>query len=87
MHAAPRGYGNGGHVWAETVRGLAEQYDCWSVLDYGCGRGTLAPALRSDQLADARVSSDWGTCSIWSGTSTLSTWRSWSLTDEPCERL
>lgn len=50
LHAAPRGYGAGGHAWAETVRALAEQYDCWSVLDYGCGRGTLAPALGGDRL-------------------------------------
>lgn len=46
LHAAPRGYGGGGHAWADTVRALAAQYDCWSVLDYGCGQGTLAAALR-----------------------------------------
>lgn len=46
MHADPKGYGNRGNEWAETVIEVAERYDCMSILDYGAGTGRLAAALR-----------------------------------------
>ena len=38
-------YGVGGHRWAARVLALREKYACNTVLDYGCGRGTLGNAL------------------------------------------
>lgn len=46
MHADPKGYGNRGEEWAETVIEVAKRYDVGSILDYGSGRGRLAEALR-----------------------------------------
>lgn len=46
LHATPRGYGAGGHVWAPTVLELVTRYQASAVLDYGAGRGTLGAALR-----------------------------------------
>lgn len=46
LHASPRGYGGKGNKWAEVVVGLAAHYKCASILDYGCGQGTLAIALK-----------------------------------------
>lgn len=42
LHHRMESYGTGGHRWAAFVRGLAEG---GSVLDYGCGKGTLKQAL------------------------------------------
>lgn len=55
LHAAPRGYGGRGDKWAGIVLQLAIQYQAMSILDYGCGRGTLARALRSQPLNGIRV--------------------------------
>lgn len=46
LHAAPKGYGGKGDKWAEAVLNLAKAYHCGSVLDYGCGQGTLIKAVR-----------------------------------------
>lgn len=46
LHAAPRGYGGRGSKWAPVVSELAASYQARSVLDYGCGQGSLAQALR-----------------------------------------
>lgn len=46
LHANPRGYGQRGRKWADTVHALATTHDAASVLDYGCGQGSLAQALR-----------------------------------------
>ena len=46
LHARPQGYGGKGKKWAETVLALAQRFDAGSVLDYGCGTGTLAERLR-----------------------------------------
>lgn len=40
-----RGYGGKGWAWAATVDALAAQYHCTTVLDYGCGEGTLKSHL------------------------------------------
>lgn len=47
LHAAPRGYGGRGSKWAEVVLELAEKHKCRTVLDYGCGQGSLAKALQA----------------------------------------
>lgn len=49
LHATPRGYGGNGRKWAQWVQLFADKYDCGSVLDYGCGQGSLKAAL-SGQL-------------------------------------
>lgn len=46
LHAAPRGYGGRGSKWAAVVSELAQKHEARSVLDYGCGQGSLAQALR-----------------------------------------
>jgi hypothetical protein len=46
LHAAPRGYGGGGHKWADLVHRLAGEFGCYdAVLDYGAGQGTLGAEL------------------------------------------
>lgn len=51
LHAQPQGYGGKGKKWAATVRALAAARDCTSVLDYGCGQGSLAVALEGSGLS------------------------------------
>lgn len=46
LHASPRGYGGRGDKWAGVVLQLAVAYHAESILDYGCGQGSLAKALR-----------------------------------------
>lgn len=55
LHAAPRGYGGRGDKWAGIVLHLALEYEATSILDYGCGQGTLAKVLRSQPLGAIRV--------------------------------
>lgn len=45
LHAKPEGYGGKGSRWVSTVLSVAAQYDCGSILDYGCGRGSLGDAI------------------------------------------
>ena len=45
LHADNAFYGAGGHKHAETVVKLIESTKAQSVLDYGCGKGTLGQAL------------------------------------------
>lgn len=47
LHAQPRGYGGRGDKWAGVVLHVAMDYQATSILDYGCGQGSLARALRS----------------------------------------
>jgi hypothetical protein len=47
LHAQPNGYGGGGVRWRDFVTTLALVHRCRSVLDYGCGEGTLAAALKT----------------------------------------
>lgn len=53
MHADPRGYGGKGQRWAKTVQYLATQQfgPSLSVLDYGCGQGSLGRALAASGIA------------------------------------
>lgn len=46
LHARPNGYGGKGSKWAPAVAGLIAEFGATSVLDYGCGQGTLVKALR-----------------------------------------
>lgn len=46
LHADPRGYGTKGRKWAPHVGMVAAHYALQSVLDYGCGQGSLAANLR-----------------------------------------
>jgi len=48
LHTAPRGYGQRGYKWADHVRALAVTHQCGSILDYGCGAGSLAERLREN---------------------------------------
>jgi hypothetical protein len=41
LHSQPRGYGGRGEKWALVVLTLMAQYGATSVLDYGCGQGSL----------------------------------------------
>lgn len=45
LHADPRGYGAKGRKWAYFAENLAKAYGCKSVLDYGCGQGSLLVSL------------------------------------------
>lgn len=45
LHAQPQGYGGKGARWVSTVLSVARQYGCGSILDYGCGRGSLGDAI------------------------------------------
>lgn len=47
LHARPRGYGGRGSRWAPVVVRLARKYGADSILDYGCGEGSLARAVRA----------------------------------------
>lgn len=47
LHAAPKGYGGRGDKWAAAVIGLARRFQVSSILDYGCGQGTLATAVHA----------------------------------------
>lgn len=47
LHARPQGYGGKGKKWAETVVALVKRYDAISVLDYGCGQGSLKVQLQA----------------------------------------
>lgn len=47
LHAEPKGYGGKGDKWAKVVADLADEFDAMSVLDYGCGRGTLMAAVQA----------------------------------------
>lgn len=49
LHAARADYGIGGHKWADPIAQLAVSCGARSVLDYGCGKGTLKRSL-NDRL-------------------------------------
>lgn len=51
LHADPRGYGGRGDKWAGVVLQIALAHGCLSILDYGCGQGSLAKALRTSGIS------------------------------------
>lgn len=48
LHARPNGYGGSGHKWAQFVAEVIRHNGFKTVLDYGCGQGTLKKALGLD---------------------------------------
>lgn len=46
LHADPRGYGTKGRKWARFVDSVATHHHWPTILDYGCGQGSLARELR-----------------------------------------
>lgn len=48
MHVGKPMYGTGGSRHADTVAELARRFSVRSILDYGCGKGTLKHALPED---------------------------------------
>lgn len=55
LHSAPRGYGGRGEKWAGVVLQVALKYHASSILDYGCGQGSLARVLRGQPLGAIRI--------------------------------
>jgi hypothetical protein len=45
LHASSTGFGGSGHKWAARIQSLAEELEATTILDYGCGKGTLRKAL------------------------------------------
>jgi hypothetical protein len=45
LHADPRGFGGDGKKHAERVLEFVKRLGAKSIVDYGCGEGTLKPAL------------------------------------------
>lgn len=46
LHAVDAKFGAEGYLWGYLVAGIARVEGCESVLDYGCGKGTLAKYLQ-----------------------------------------
>lgn len=46
LHEVDPMFGAEGYLWAYHVMGIAVLESCESVLDYGCGKGTLAKVIR-----------------------------------------
>lgn len=45
LHESNKHYGAGGHKWATQLVGLAKMVGTQDILDYGCGKSTLAQNL------------------------------------------
>jgi len=45
LHAEKPGFGAFGHRWTDQVKELSKKFCSEDILDYGCGKGTLAPTL------------------------------------------
>lgn len=45
LHETRKDFGVGGAGWAAAVRAMCVRYHAWDVLDYGCGKGSLAQAM------------------------------------------
>lgn len=56
LHAQPEGYGTRGNKWADAVGALVSEYQASSVLDYGCGQGTLKVAVKQLGIPGLRFS-------------------------------
>jgi SAM-dependent methyltransferase len=52
LHRRPNGYGGKGKKWATAVQAIAWTHDCASVLDYGCGEGSLVTYLQAVNRTD-----------------------------------
>ena len=56
LHLRPKGYGGKGFKWADTVIALLQRFDAVSILDYGCGEGSLARKLADRRFPWLRIS-------------------------------
>lgn len=59
LHQSPQGFGGGGHKHAEEVNKFIRKYNCKTVLDFGCGEGTLkyhvkAPVYEFDPAIEGK---------------------------------
>jgi hypothetical protein len=45
LHKRRERYGSNGHKWASRVHEYVQEHDCKTLLDYGCGKGTLTTHL------------------------------------------
>lgn len=45
LHETNKGYGTSGHKWATHIEGFSKMVGTTDVLDYGCGKSTLAQNL------------------------------------------
>lgn len=45
MHRHRKAYGSSGGGWAKTIISIADHYKTKDILDYGCGKGTLAAKM------------------------------------------
>ncbi len=45
LHESNKHYGTGGHKWAPHIEGFAKMVGTTDILDYGCGKSTLAQNL------------------------------------------
>lgn len=52
LHDTNASYGISGHTYAGLVEGMAICYQAKSILDYGCGKGTLKQALPHLPIAE-----------------------------------
>lgn len=55
LHGRPGGFGGKGRKWIEPVVALLDRFHATSVLDYGCGQGTLAEELRELGRSELRI--------------------------------
>lgn len=45
LHETNKHYGTSGHKWAQQIQGIAKMVGSTDLLDYGCGKSTLAQNL------------------------------------------
>jgi 2-polyprenyl-3-methyl-5-hydroxy-6-metoxy-1,4-benzoquinol methylase len=50
IHDEQPAYGSRGYYWAYLVAGIAQLENCKSILDYGCGKGTIGKSFRQSGL-------------------------------------
>ena len=50
LHEKDPHYGAGGHRYAPSIMKFIQAFNAETVLDYGCGKGTLAAVLRANGL-------------------------------------
>lgn len=55
LHAQPEGYGGKGAKWRDEVLRVAASLNAFSILDYGCGQGSLGSAVRGQGHGVIRV--------------------------------
>lgn len=48
LHQTAGGYGSKGKAWAPRIWTFAQEIGAASILDYGCGKGSLKPALEAE---------------------------------------